>query len=109
MNGSPIATWVLILGLAAISFATRAVFTFPERRLRLSPALGRVLRFAPAAALLAIVMPDLARVNGLLDLSLANPRLVAGLAAFVIAAFTRSIVFTIAGGMAVLTLWRAIF
>jgi branched-subunit amino acid transport protein len=109
MNSATIATWALILGLAAISFATRAVFTLPERRLRLSPALGRVLRFAPAAALLAIVVPDIARVNGVLDLSFANPRLVAGLAAFVFAAYTRSIVFTIVGGMAVLTLWRVFF
>jgi branched-subunit amino acid transport protein len=98
--------WFLAVGLAAVSFLTRAAFTLPERSLRLSPVFERVLRFAPAAALMAIVVPDLARVNGELNLSAGNPRLVSGLVAFAVAASTRNILLTIIAGMLTLTLLR---
>lgn len=98
--------WFLVFGLAMVTFFTRAVFTMPERSLRLSPAFERMLRFAPAAALMAIVLPDIARFNGELNLSTANPRLIAGLVAFAIAATTRNILLTIVAGMLALTVLR---
>jgi branched-subunit amino acid transport protein len=47
-------------------------------------------------------------VQGAWAISIDNPRLVAGLAAFAIAAATRSILLTIAGGMLALTLVRVL-
>jgi branched-subunit amino acid transport protein len=98
--------WTLIVGMAIVAFLTRAIFILPGSHLRLPATAERVLRYAPAAALMAIVVPDLAFVHGTLSISVENPRLVAGLVAFALAAGTRSILATIAGGMAVLLLIR---
>jgi branched-subunit amino acid transport protein len=100
------AGWVLIAGVALLSFLTRAIFVVPSSWLRLSPAVHRVLRFAPAAALMAIVAPDMLMLHGEPALSLANPRLLGGLAGFAVAAATRSILAAVAAGMLVFTLVR---
>ena len=97
-------TWALVLALAAISFITRASFIVPGGRARLPPSIERILRFAPAAALMAIVLPDITRVHGVVSLSFDNPRLVAGAVAFLVAALTRSILLTIVAGLGVLAL-----
>ena len=98
--------WALIAGMGVVAFFSRAIFVLPGSHLRLPGTAERVLRYAPAAALMAIVVPDLASVQGAVSISIANPRLVAGLVAFALAATTRSILATIAGGMLVLTLLR---
>jgi branched-subunit amino acid transport protein len=99
-------TWALIVGMALVAFFTRAIFVLPGSRLRLPATAERVLRYAPAAALMAIIVPDLALTHGAVSISIENPRLVAGLVAFALAAATRSILATIVGGMAVLLLIR---
>jgi branched-subunit amino acid transport protein len=98
--------WTLIVGMALVAFLTRAIFMLPGSHLRLPATAERVLRYAPAAALMAIVVPDLALVHGTLSISVENPKLIAGLVSFGLAAGTRSILATIAGGMAVLLLLR---
>ena len=100
--------WLLIVGMAAVAFFTRAVFILPGGHLRLPPGAERVLRYAPAAALVAIIVPDLALAHGEWAISLANPRLVGGAAAFAIAVTTRSILLTIAGGMVAMTAVRVL-
>jgi len=100
--------WALIVGMSVVAFFTRAVFVLPGSHLRLPATAERVLRYAPAAALMAIVVPDLAMTQGALSVSIENPRLVAGLVAFALAAGTRSILATIAGGMVVLLLVRSL-
>lgn len=98
--------WLLIIGLAVVAFVSRAIFILPGARLSLPPTLERVLRYAPAAALVAIVVPDLFRVDGVVTLTLDNPRVVAGAVAFAVAAWTRNIVLTIVIGMVVLVIAR---
>ena len=100
--------WTLIAGMALIAFFTRGIFVLPGSRLRLPPTVERVLRYAPAAALMAIIVPDLALAHGALSVSIDNPRLVGGLVAFALATATRSILLTIVGGMLALTLVRLI-
>ena len=100
------AGWVLIAGIALVSFLTRAIFVVPSGHFRLPPAVHRVLRFAPAAALMAIVAPDMALLQGELALSLANPRLVGGLVGFAVAIATRSILAATAAGMLAFTAVR---
>jgi len=92
--------------MALVSFFTRAIFILPGGHLRLPPTAERVLRYAPAAAIMAIVIPDLALAQGALSISIENPRLIGGLVAFALAAATRSILATIVGGMVALTLVR---
>jgi len=106
MSVEPWVAWALIAGMGLGAFLTRAIFILPGSHLRLPPTAERVLRYAPAAALMAIVAPDLALVQGALSVSIENPKLVAGLVAFGLAAGTRSILATIAGGMAVLVLLK---
>ena len=98
--------WALIAGMALIAFFTRAAFILPGSHLRLPATAERVLRYAPAAALMAIVVPDIALAHGDLSISIGNPRLVGGLVAFALAVATRNILATIAGGMLALTLVR---
>jgi branched-subunit amino acid transport protein len=106
MLGETWFAWTLIVGMGVVAFFTRAIFVLPGSHLRLPATAERVLRYAPAAALMAIVIPDLAFVQGGLSISIENPKLVAGLVAFGLAAGTRSIVLTIAGGMTALLLLR---
>ena len=98
--------WALVAGMALVAFFTRAIFILPGSHLRLPPTAERVLRYAPAATIMAIIVPDLVLAQGALSLSIENPRLVAGLVAFALAAATRSIFATIVGGMLTLTLVR---
>lgn len=98
--------WALVIGMAALAFLTRAVFILPGSHLRLPPTAERVLRYAPAAALMAIIVPDLAVSHGALAISIDNARLIGGLAAFAVAVATRSILLTIVGGLLALTLVR---
>ena len=106
MAGESWFVWALIAGMAAIAFFTRAVFILPGSHLRLPPTVERVLRYAPAAAIMAIIVPDLALAHGAFSISIENPRLVGGLVAFALAVSTRSVFATSAGGMLALTLVR---
>lgn len=106
MAAEPWVGWSLIAGTAVVVYFTRAVFVLPGSRLRLPPLLERVLRYAPAAALMAIIVPDVATAHGALSLSIDNPRLVGGLVAFAVAAGTRNIMLTIVGGMLAMTAVR---
>lgn len=94
--------WLLLAGLAVVSFATRAICILPGSRFRLRPSLEQVLRFAPAAAIAAIVVPDIVRFDGTLTAWTVSPRLLAGIAGIVVAATTRNILLTIGVGMVVL-------
>jgi branched-subunit amino acid transport protein len=59
------------------------------------------LRYAPACALAAILVPDLVFVDQQLWLAPSNPKLLAGLASCLIFAFFRSMIGSLVGGMAV--------
>src|SRR3954467_14566391 len=96
----------LIAGVTVVVFFTRAIFVLPGSHLRLPPTAERILRYAPAAALMAIILPDLVFAHGAWALSLDNGRLVGGLAAFALAVATRSVMLTIVGGMLAMTAVR---
>jgi branched-subunit amino acid transport protein len=98
--------WALIVGMALTAFMLRAAFVLPGSRLRLPPRVEQVLRYAPAAALMAIIVPDVAMSQGTLAIAIHNPRFVAGVVAFAVAVATRSIILTILAGMLVLTAVR---
>lgn len=106
MAHEPGFAWALILGMALTAFLLRALFIVPGSRLRLPPGVEQVLRYAPAAALMAIIVPDVAMSHGTFAIALDNPRFVAGVVAFAVAVATRSIILTILAGMLVLTALR---
>jgi branched-subunit amino acid transport protein len=96
-------SWMPALILAGLlTFATRLSFIALLGRAESPPLLRRALRFVPPAVLTAIVVPELLLRGGRADLSLGNLRLLAGLAAVLVAAFTRNVLATIAVGMGAL-------
>lgn len=100
----------LVLGvvcIGALTFLMRAAFLAPNGRATLPPQVEHAMRFVPPAVLMALVVPDLVGHTGSLDLSLANPRLIAGMVAFVVAWRTRQVAPTLISGMA--TLWLLTF
>lgn len=96
-------TWLAIVGAGLITFLTRASFILFADPHKFPHAFRVALAFVPPAVLAAIVLPGLAMPQGAIDLTIANPRWIAGLVAMAVAARTRSAVGTIAAGMA--TLW----
>jgi branched-subunit amino acid transport protein len=99
-----VSTWLLIAGVAATTFLLRASFiVFADPR-RFPHAFRRALIFVPPAVLAAIVTPGLAMPHGHWDLTLANPRWIAGAIAMALAARSRHPLTAIGGGLAVLWL-----
>jgi branched-subunit amino acid transport protein len=99
------AIW-LTIGLVALgTLALRgSVLALIGKVERIPPPLQRALRFIPPAVLAALAAQALVLENGAVDLTAGNPRLLAGLAAGVVAWKTKSVVWTITAGMAFLWL-----
>lgn len=99
-------TWLLILGMALITFAIRySLFAFPD--LRFSPLVRQGLHYVPTAVLSAIVLPGMLIPDGQQwAFSLDNAYLLAGLATIAIAALTRHLLATIGGGLLVFFMVR---
>lgn len=98
-------TWeavVTILGLAAITLITRCFFFFSERDLVLPDWLQRGLRYAPLAALTAVVVPEIVMSQGVVIHTWQDARLFAVVAASAYFFWRRGILGTILTGMAVL-------
>ncbi len=96
--------WLIILLGGLVTFAIRLSFIQFWGRLNLPDWLQRALRFVPPAVLTAIIFPELLILDGALDLSLTNTRLVAGAVAILVGLKTKSITWTILVGMSVLWL-----
>lgn len=95
--------WIIVacIGLAVITLVTRAFFMIPEQELPLPNWLKRGLKYAPLAALAAVIAPEIVMSDGQLIDSLADARLPALLAAVLYFFYKRSILGTIALGMAI--------
>ena len=96
--------WLVILGVAALTFGLRASFIVFADPQRFPPHFRHALGFVPPAVLAAIVMPGLLMPQGVLDLTLGNPRPIAGVLAILVAVRTRSVLATIVSGMGALWL-----
>jgi branched-subunit amino acid transport protein len=96
-----------IVGLAVITVVTRGFFLFPERELPMPAWLQQGLRYAPLAALAAVVAPEILMQNGQLISTVKDARLYATLAATVYFFWRRGILGTIVTGTAVMVALRA--
>ena len=102
-------TWedvVAILGLAVITVATRGFFLYPERELPLPAWLKQGLRYAPLAALAAVIAPEIVMQQGHLITTVKDARLYALLAATVYFFWRRGILGTIVTGTLVMVALR---
>ncbi len=93
--------WLVMVAGGLITFLTRLSFIAAEGRLAVPRWFRAMLPFVPVATLTALVAPALLRPGGAWNVSLANPRLVAGLVAVAVAAASRSVLLTICLGFAV--------
>lgn len=97
-------TWetvLAIVGLAVITLVTRSFFLIPEKEVPLPDWLRRSLRYAPLAALGAVLAPEVLMSKGQLVSTLMDARLPAAVLAMAFYFWKRSILGTIVIGMAV--------
>lgn len=92
--------WLAFVLAALATHIPRASFIVAGSRVKLPGGVQRALRYAPAAALAALIVPDIVLVGG--ELELVNPKLVATIAVFVVATQWRNPWLPFIAGMAVL-------
>ncbi len=93
---------ITIAGLTAITVVTRSFFLISERELRLPGWVQRGLRYAPLAAIAAVVVPEIVMTQGHLIATWRDARLFAVLAATGYYIWRRGLLGTIVTGMLVL-------
>lgn len=98
--------WAAIALMTISTLITRSGFFLFGHTVKLPPRLKHALSYAPAAAMAAIVIPDLVAAEGAINLSIANPKLLAGIGGAIFFAATRHLLGTIVAGMALFTVLR---
>ena len=101
---SPADLWFVILGGMVVTYLIRLSFITLLPHERLPEPLRKALGYVPPSVLAALILPSLAAPQGPLELTLANPRLLAGAVAGLIAWRLRNTWVTIAVGMGLLWL-----
>jgi branched-subunit amino acid transport protein len=103
---SGIEAFLTILGMAAITLLTRAFFMIPDREIPLPAWLKQGLRYAPLAALAAIVLPEIVMTQGQLIDTWKDARIFAALTGTAYFFWRRGILGTILSGTAVMLVLR---
>lgn len=102
--------WIIIASLTLITVVTRSLFLMAGSTITIPPSVQRALRFAPAATLVALVLPSLVTLNQELTLDsinpVTNPKLAAGIVAGLVFLYTRHMLLMIAVGMMLFSLLR---
>lgn len=101
--------WLVFLLGGLLTFGMRYSFIYLLGRFEIPETPRRALRFVPPAVLTAIVVPDLFLRSGQIDVSLTNFRLLAGVAAVLVAWKTKNTLLTILAGMITLLVLEFIF
>lgn len=101
MSGDTVYGVLAVIGLAVVTLVARAFFMIPERELPMPDWLKRGLKYAPLAALTAVVAPEVLMTQGALVSTLQDARLPAVLCACAYYFWRRGILGTIVVGMAV--------
>ena len=106
MNGFPL--WLLFIAMALGTFALRFSFIYLFSKVEMPEWLRRALRFVPASVLAALVFPALTYSNGVVDLTLGNIRLLAGIGGALVAWRTKNVMWTIVVGMVLFWILQAL-
>jgi len=98
--------WLVMLLGGLITFGIRfsLIYLLAEGRVQIPDGVRRALHYVPPAVLSALIFPDLFVSRDILDISLGNHRLLAGLIAISVAWFSKNTLLTILTGMLALTL-----
>jgi branched-subunit amino acid transport protein len=95
-----------VVGLTVVSIVTRGFFLIPDREVPIPGWLREALRYAPLAALVAVIVPDIAMTDGHLVGSWKDARIYAATAGILVFVTTRNLLGTILAGTAVLLALR---
>lgn len=103
--------WLVMLLGGLITFAMRfsLIYLLAEGRFQVPETMRKALHYVPPAVLSAIIFPELFFHDGMLNASLGNTRLLAGLVAIVVAWFSKNTLITIIAGMIALLLLQLFF
>ncbi len=93
---------IAIIGLAVLTVVTRGFFFLTDREIPIPDWLRQGLRYAPLAALAAVVLPEIVLTQGQLIGTWQDARVFAALAGAAYFWWRRDILGTIVAGMAVL-------
>ena len=100
---------VAVLGLAVLTLLTRGFFLIPERAVPIPAWLQQGLRYAPLAALMAVIAPEVLLTQGQLITTLMDARLPAVAASTAYYFWRRDILGTILSCTAVLLVLKLRF
>lgn len=98
--------WLTIAGLTAVSVITRNLFLVFGDRVVLPERLQHALRYAPACALAAVIVPEVVMQSGTLALHPGNPKLVAAVTLVAALLLTRRAVVALLAGILAYLLMR---
>lgn len=101
--------WGIIISIGIVTYLTRCAFIVAPERARIPRQFQQALRFVPAAALTALVVPELVFAPGTTEFHLLSARSLAGFLAVVVAWYTRNVLLTIAVGMVALWVLQTTF
>jgi len=101
--------WLVMFFGGLITFGIRFSFIYLFGRFEIPQSMRRALHYVPPAVLSAIIFPEVFLPNQQLDVSFGNHRLLAGLAAVIVAYFTKNTLVTILAGMVALILLQLFF
>ena len=105
---SPLEIFLTTLGMAVVSLACRSFFLMPKEDLPMPQWLREGLRYAPVAALAAVVAPELVMSQGHLLATWRDARIFGALAGLAFYAWRRSLFGTIVCGTAVMLALRSV-
>ena len=97
-------TWdaaLTIVGLALVTVLTRSLLLLPREEVPMPAWVKRALKYAPLAALVAIVVPEVLLTRGVLIATLADARLIGAAVGLAYYFWKRGILGTIVTGMLV--------
>ena len=100
---------ILIVGMGLVTLGTRGFFMFWGDRVRMPELILRSIRYAPLAAIVAILAPEIVMPASATQISQFNwalPQIWAGLAAFVTFTWLRTMLPTLIIGMLVYSALR---
>ena len=99
----------IIIGLAAVTFISRSFFILLGNRIKVSEWVLETIRYAPLAALIAILAPEIflpVGASSITEFNLRLPNIWGGMAAMIAFYFSKKMIPTLVIGMAVYTAAR---
>ena len=96
--------WLVMFLGGLITFGMRFSLIYLFGRFQVPETMRKALHYVPPAVLSAIIFPELFFKDGALDISMGNTRLLAGIAAALVAWFTKNTLITIIVGMTIVLL-----